>query len=198
MALEALGIAVKAGEKVYRYTKSARGYPETVAKLQKGLDAVKESPQGLRGIPNDLNAAVQTAGDPPPRISRLSTALDDCDTTLRAIMDDLECHSANKWRERFGRRLKWPMKESMIVEFTTQLSTYQHVFNRALQVDIAGVETGVQDVRTGVQEVKTSVQNVQLDARQKWIKQQENRQKKKIEAQQKKMKELVKWLAPLH
>lgn len=129
-------LAAKACGAVYKYAKSAKGCPKTVAQLQKELESVQKSLDGLYSIADKLEAAVPS-GEQSPRISQLSGALRECQTTLGALIEDLEGHFRNKFREKLGRQLKWPMKEPEVIEFIERLHRYQQIFLQALQADLA-------------------------------------------------------------
>jgi uncharacterized membrane-anchored protein YhcB (DUF1043 family) len=135
-AIAVVDLAAKACGVVYQYAKSAKGCPKTVAQLQKELESVKISLDGLRGIADKFEAAVPS-GEQPPVISQLSRELEECQTTLRALIKDLEGHFSNKLREKLGKRFKWPMREPEVMEFIQRLQRYQQNFEKALQADLA-------------------------------------------------------------
>jgi hypothetical protein len=129
-------LAAKACTVIYQYAKSAKNCPKTVAQLQQELTVVKDSLDGLQRIARRLDDACMAAGEPPPIISQLSTALNECSAALTKLTYELEGSSRNKIRETVGWRLRWPIKESEITEFVSKLGRYQQTFQLALQADI--------------------------------------------------------------
>ncbi|KAF8246567.1 hypothetical protein K440DRAFT_662004 [Wilcoxina mikolae CBS 423.85] len=180
-------LAAKACGVVYEYAKSAKGYPKAVIQLQKELESVKISLDGLRGIADKLEGAIPS-GEQLPVISQLSGTLGECQTTLEALTKDLEGHFSNKLREKLGRQLKWPMKEPQVMEFVQRLQRYQQNFQPALQADLATValrtEVAVHEASAEIWEVRSEqLQDIQDRA---------------VELKREKLSQLVKWLAPLH
>jgi hypothetical protein len=145
--MEALGIAAnviavvdlaaKAGGAVYKYAKSAKDCPKTVEQLKRQLSAISEALEGLKRVADRLDAASQAAGGPSPSISKLPTALKECQSTLSTIIKELEGSFRNTIWTKLGWRLRWPIKEPRIKEFIALLDSYQLAFQTALQTDIA-------------------------------------------------------------
>jgi hypothetical protein len=129
-------LAAKACTVVYQYAKSAKNCPKTVAQLQQELTEVKGSLDGLQKIARRLDDACTAAGEPPSVISELSTALKECSTILSELTHELEGSYRNRFREKVGWRLRWPIRESEIAEFVLRLGRYQQTFQLALQADI--------------------------------------------------------------
>ncbi|KAF8249154.1 hypothetical protein K440DRAFT_660414 [Wilcoxina mikolae CBS 423.85] len=150
-------LAAKVGGVVYQYAKSAKDCPKTITKLHQELSAVQETVDGLRKIADRLDASAKEGGEPQPLLSKLSTALEECEGTLNSLMKELKGHFSNKLREKVGRRLKWPIKEAEVIEFIDRLGRYQQIFQQALQVDIASIALGV---KKDVKEVKTEIREL--------------------------------------
>jgi siroheme synthase len=130
-------LAAKACGVVYNFAKSAKDCPKTITQLQQELSAVQTTAEGLREIARRLEDSAKAGGEPVPLISQLSTALKECEGTLKDLVKELEGHFSNKLREKFGRRLKWPIREPEVIDLIAQLARYQKIFHEALQVDIA-------------------------------------------------------------
>jgi len=132
-------LAAKTCAAVYKYAKSAKGCPKTVSQLHRDLTAVQKTLDGLRTIADRLDAAAQTPGirRTPPLLVSLASELNECETTLGKLLEELEGNFRNKLRSKIGRQLKWPLKEPDVMDCITRLGRYHQSFQSALQVDIA-------------------------------------------------------------
>ncbi|KAF8544144.1 hypothetical protein BDD12DRAFT_906719 [Trichophaea hybrida] len=164
-------LAAKACTVFYQYAKSAKNCPETVAQLQRELTAVKNSLDGLQKLDRRLDDACKEAGEPPPLISQLSTALKECSATLSELTQELEGSLRNKIREKVRWRLRWPIKESEIADFTSSVSisifapvpTMKPLLTKSLSSIGLGVKADVGEVKVSVQDAKTAIQEVHAD-----------------------------------
>lgn len=73
-------------------------------------------------------------------ISQLSESLLECQETINVLLTELGDHFGNTVRGKFGRKLKWPIKEPKVVSFIQKIGRYQQIFQQALQSNLVYVK----------------------------------------------------------
>ncbi|CCX30135.1 hypothetical protein FPQ18DRAFT_315371 [Pyronema domesticum] len=118
-------------------------------------------------------------------ISQLSESLLECQETINVLLTELGDHFGNTVRGKFGRKLKWPIKEPKVVSFIQKIGRYQQIFQQALQSNLVEVALRTEMTVNETSEVVKQVRNEQLDEQDARI----------MEATRNKINEVARWLS---